>query len=71
MTITDPLLAPGTAWLRKALGEVSLHIPFEKPVTEGLNSLRISEDHKTRKGDIMKSQKHLITNHFNFLVKCK
>lgn len=46
---TDPAFAPDTAWLRKASGEVCLHIPFEKPVTEGLNSLKISDEHKTRR----------------------
>lgn len=48
--MTDPLVAPATAWLRKALGESSLPIPSEKPVREGLNSLRMSADHKHREG---------------------
>lgn len=46
--MTDPLLAPATAWLRKAWREFSLPIPSENPVSEGLNSLRMSKDHKHR-----------------------
>lgn len=49
-TMTNLLVAPGTAWLRKALTPFSLPMPFEKPVREGLNCLRISAYRKHKEG---------------------
>lgn len=67
--MTDPLLAPATAWLRKAPGESSLPIPSEKPVSEGLNSLRISADHKHRE-DQKKTQMEIDTHDCAHSVFC-
>lgn len=47
--MTHLLLAPATAWLRKAVGEFSSPSPSEKPVRLELNSLRMSAEQGHRK----------------------
>jgi len=58
--VTDLLVAPATAWLRKAWGESWLPIPSEKPVREGLNSRRMSAGHTHRDDENKHTHTHMI-----------